>query len=323
MNPKELRIVFMGTPAFAVESLKALVENQYRVVAVITAPDKPSGRGQKVSETAVKKYAMSAGIPVMQPEKLKNPAFLQELQNLQADLQIVVAFRMLPELVWDMPPMGTFNLHASLLPQYRGAAPINRAVMNGEKETGVTTFLLSHEIDTGKILFSERTPIGDHETAGDLHDRLMVVGAKLVLRTVDALADGSSRPVPQEHLLAGNHEIKHAPKLFRENMEIDWNRPAEEVRNLIRGLSPSPAAWTTFTDGETNRRVEAKIYYAEPATEEPAAPGTLRTDGKNYLMVACANGWLNITDLQLAGKKRMGAGEFLRGFQNAERYRLG
>ncbi|HNU78679.1 MAG TPA: methionyl-tRNA formyltransferase [Prolixibacteraceae bacterium] len=292
------------------------------VVGVITAPDKPAGRGLKVTESAVKKYAVSADLPVLQPEKLKNPAFLEELAALKADLQIVVAFRMLPEVVWAMPPLGTFNLHASLLPQYRGAAPLNWAVINGETETGVTTFLLSHEIDTGNILFREKEPIAHEDTAGDLHDRLMVKGARLVLRTVDALASGDYTPIPQEELFTGAGEPKGAPKLFREDMRIDWRAPAEQVRNLIRGLSPWPAAWTMLRHQETGMDIEMKILRVRIGSHvgEGTPPGMLRSDGKKSLEVACGDRWVQITDLQLAGKKRMQTAEFLRGFPHIRNY---
>lgn len=321
MDPKQLRIVFMGTPGFAVESLKALVENHYQVVAVITAPDKPSGRGQNLSEPAVKVFAKEKQIPVLQPEKLKNPEFLEALKSLKADLQIVVAFRMLPEVVWNMPPLGTFNLHGSILPDYRGAAPLNWAVINGEKETGVTTFLLSHEIDTGKILFVERTPIGEDDTVGDIHDRLMVTGARLVLQTVDALAAGAVYPVPQEKLMKGMSLLKPAPKLFREDMRISWDKSAGEVRNLIRGLSPYPAAWTTFVNRETGKPTEARIFLARISEGDDAPAGTIRSDGKATLQIACGDGWLSVTDLQLSGRKRMKVDEFLRGFHHPEDFR--
>lgn len=312
----------MGTPEFAVESLKGLVENGYNMVGVITAPDKPAGRGLKMAETAVKKFAVQSGLPVLQPEKLKNPAFLEELSALKADLQVVVAFRMLPEAVWAMPSLGTFNLHASLLPQYRGAAPLNWAIINGEKETGVTTFLLSHEIDTGKILFREREPIAPEDTAGDLYDRLMVKGARLVLKTVDSLAAGNYTPIPQEKLLADAGVLKAAPKIFREDMRIDWNQPAETIRNLVRGLSPWPAAWTILRHRETGTETEMKIFMAETGNPagEGTLPGALNSDGKNSLEVACGDRWLRITDLQLAGKKRMKTEEFLRGFHQISEY---
>jgi len=321
MDPKQLRIIFMGTPEFAVESLKALVENGYNVAGVITAPDKPAGRGLKVIEPAVKQYAVKAGLPVLQPEKLKNPEFLEQLQQLNPELQVVVAFRMLPEVVWNLPPMGTFNLHASLLPQYRGAAPLNWAIINGETETGVTTFLLSHEIDTGKIIFSEKTSIGANDTVGDLHDQLMVTGAQLVLKTVDALAGGNFRTISQADLTGAEKELKPAPKLFRETMQISWEKPVENIRNLIRGLSPYPVAWTTIRNNVTGQITEMKVFFAEAEQVRPSEKtGIIRSDGKTFLKVACSDGWLLITDLQLAGKKRMKVEEFLRGFANPEKY---
>ncbi len=322
MNGKDLRIVFMGTPDFAVASLKALVEGGYNVVGVITAPDKPAGRGNVLSESAVKKYAGANQLFLMQPEKLKNPEFLTELQNLKADLQVVVAFRMLPEVVWNMPRLGTFNLHGSLLPQYRGAAPLNWAVINGETKTGVTTFLLDHEIDTGKVLFKYETEIGENETVGDIHDRLMEAGAGVVLKTVDALARGDYKAIPQEELTADT-EIKHAPKIFKEDCKIDWNKPTETVRNLVRGLSPYPAAWSILKNNETGEEIQTKIFFAEKTTgNQTEQPGTITTDKKKTLLVACGEGWLNITDIQLAGKKRMKTEEFLRGFQQIENYRF-
>lgn len=315
MHPKETRIVFMGTPDFAVESLKALVENNYNIVGVITAPDKPAGRGRQLSESAVKKYALEKELNILQPEKLKNPEFIAQLESLKADLQIVVAFRMLPEMVWNMPPMGTFNLHASLLPQYRGAAPLNWAIINGEKETGVTTFLLDHEIDTGRIIFQERIPIGDDDTVGDLHDRMMVIGANLVIKTVDALSEGRVEAVDQTVLISSPETIRHAPKIFKDDCRIDWSRDTESVRNLIRGLSPYPAAWTELVHQEKGEVISAKIYGARLDNSAlPSQPGTLRSDGKTFLKVACVDGWLSITDLQLSGKKRMKTEELLRGF---------
>ena len=322
MNGKDLRIVFMGTPDFAVASLKALVDGGYNVVGVITAPDKPAGRGNQLSESAVKKYAVANNLFLMQPEKLKNPEFLTELQSLNADLQVVVAFRMLPEVVWNMPRLGTFNLHGSLLPQYRGAAPLNWAVINGETKTGVTTFLLDHEIDTGKVLFKYETEIGENETVGDIHDQLMEAGAGLVLKTVDALASGEYQAIPQEELAAGT-EIKHAPKIFKEDCKIDWNKETETIRNLVRGLSPYPAAWSILKNIETGEEIQTKIFFAEKTAENTAAQsGAINTDKKKNLLVACGNGWLNITDIQLAGKKRMKTEEFLRGFQQIENYRF-
>jgi len=323
MHPKEIRIVFMGTPEFAVESLKALVENGYNVVGVITAPDKPAGRGRQLSESAVKKYAVENNLHVLQPEKLKNPEFIIELESLKADLQIVVAFRMLPELVWSMPPLGTFNLHASLLPQYRGAAPLNWAVINGETETGVTTFLLSHEIDTGLIIFQEKVIINENDTVGDLHDRMMDIGANLVLKTVNALAEGGVQPIDQTTLIEVQDRVMHAPKIFKEDCRIDWTRDTESVRNLIRGLSPYPTAWTELVHPEKSEILTAKIYAANCDNDSlPAAPGTILTDGKKYLKIACPNGWLSITDIQLSGKKRMKTDELLRGFQHINEWRI-
>lgn len=321
MTPKEVRIVFMGTPDFAVESLKALVEGNYNIVGVITAPDKPAGRGRQLSESAVKKYAVEKGLNVLQPEKLKNPEFIAQLQSLKADLQIVVAFRMLPEMVWNMPPLGTFNLHASLLPQYRGAAPLNWAVINGEKETGVTTFLLDHEIDTGRILFQEKIAIGEEDSVGDLHDRMMVTGARLVLKTVDALAEGRVEAIEQTALINAPELIRHAPKIFKEDCKIDWTRDTESVRNLIRGLSPYPAAWTEFIHTQTSEVMSAKIFAAQPDRSSlPGKPGALQSDGKKTIKVACVDGWLSITDLQLSGKKRMKTEELLRGFHGMENW---
>jgi methionyl-tRNA formyltransferase len=313
----------MGTPDFAVESLKALVENNYNIVGVITAPDKPAGRGRQLSESAVKKYATENGLNILQPEKLKNPEFIAQLENLEADLQIVVAFRMLPEMVWNMPPMGTFNLHASLLPQYRGAAPLNWAIINGEKETGVTTFLLDHEIDTGRIIFQQRIPIGDEDTVGDLHDRMMVLGADLVLKTVDALADGKAVAVEQTALISSPDMVKHAPKIFKEDCKIDWTKDTESVRNLIRGLSPYPAAWTELIHPDKGEIISAKIYSAvRDNSSMPAKPGTLISDGKTFLKVACVDGWLSITDIQLSGKKRMKVEELLRGFHDIQSWKI-
>jgi methionyl-tRNA formyltransferase len=323
MHPKNIRIVFMGTPNFAVESLKALVVNGYQVVAIITAPDKPAGRGRQLSESAVKKYAVENHLKVLQPEKLKNPEFISELERLKADLQIVVAFRMLPEMVWNMPTLGTFNLHASLLPQYRGAAPLNWAVINGETETGVTTFLLSHEIDTGKIIYQEKVTIGDNDTVGDLHDRMMIIGASLVIKTVNALAEGKVDPIDQTQLIDNPEQIKQAPKIFKDDCRIDWTKSTESVRNLIRGLSPYPAAWTELVHPEKTETIIAKIYSTSRDNDcLPAAPGTIETDGKKYLRIACPDGWLSITDIQLSGKKQMKIDELLRGFQSMGEWKI-
>jgi len=323
MHPKDIRIVFMGTPDFAVESLKALVENDYQIVGVITAPDKPAGRGRQLSESAVKQYAVQQNLKVLQPEKLKNPEFITELESLKADLQIVVAFRMLPEMVWNMPPLGTFNFHASLLPQYRGAAPLNWAIINGETETGVTTFLFSHEIDTGRIIFQEKVSIGENDTVGDLHDQMMEIGSGLVLKTVNALADGKIQPIDQEQLIDNPERIKQAPKIFKEDCLIDWTRDTESVRNLIRGLSPYPAAWTELYHQEKNEILTAKVFsVSRDNSNLPAAPGTLQTDGKKYLKIACTDGWLSINEIQLSGKKRMKTDELLRGFHDLNEWRV-
>ena len=322
MIGKELRIVFMGTPDFAVASLKALVENNYNVVGVVTAPDKPAGRGKKLTESAVKKYALQNEMEILQPEKLKNPDFVETLKALKADLQVVVAFRMLPEIVWNMPPLGTFNLHGSLLPQYRGAAPLNWAIINGDSKTGVTTFLLDQKIDTGKILFRKEIEIDRNDTVGDIHDRLMEVGAKLALKTVDALAKGKVKPIPQSELISGE-DIKPAPKIFKEDCKIDWKKDMETVRNLIRGLSPHPSAWANLVHKKNGRTVSCKIFFAQPViAAENAPPGTIDSDDESFMNVACGNGWLEITDLQLSGKKRMKTADFLRGFRNIPDYRF-
>jgi len=302
---EKLRIVFMGTPEFAVPCLKRLVEEGCEVVAVVTAPDKPQGRGKKLGTSPVKDYAVSQGIPLLQPTNLKDQTFQEELKHYNADIQIVVAFRMLPETVWNMPPLGSYNLHASLLPDYRGAAPINWAIINGETETGVTTFKLQHEIDTGNILFQVKEPIHQEDNVGTLYERLMNIGAELVVKTVRALETGDYQLAAQKTPT----EAKHAPKIFREHCEIDWNRPTEQVRNFIRGLSPYPAAWTTL-DGLT-----FKVYGAEKSPRNhQSSPGTFHSDGKTYLDVGTANGSLNLTEVQLQGKKRMTVGEFLRGY---------
>ena len=298
----------MGTPDFAVESLRILVENNCNVVAVITAPDKPIGRGLKIGMSAVKEYVLANApqIPILQPEKLKNPEFLEELKSYEADLQIVVAFRMLPEAVWTMPRLGTFNLHGSLLPQYRGAAPINWAIINGEKETGVTTFFLKHEIDTGSIIFQEHEPISETDNVGDVYVRLMHIGAKLVLKTVRAIEAGDYPQEPQVE----SDEIKHAPKIFKETCEIDWTKSAKITYDFIRGLSPYPAAWTTL-----NGKV-CKIYRTTKVTDESLQfEEAFKSDGKKHLYFKCSDGYLAIEELQLEGKKRMGIEEFLRGYR--------
>jgi methionyl-tRNA formyltransferase len=322
MTGKELRIIFMGTPGFAVASLKALVDKGYNVAAVITAPDKPAGRGKKLTESDVKKYAVEKGLKVLQPEKMKDPVFLENLKSIHADLQIVVAFRMLPEVVWNMPRLGTFNLHASLLPQYRGAAPLNWAIINGETKTGATTFLLDHEIDTGKILFRREIEIGENDTVGDIHDRLMEIGAGLVVETTDALAGGKVKPISQTDLVK-DENLKHAPKIFKEDCKIDWSKNVQSVRNHIRGLSPHPAAWANLVHKKTGRTIPCKIFFAQPViAEETASPGIIDSDDENYLNIACGDGWLEITDLQLSGKKRMRTADFLHGFRRVYDYRF-
>ena len=310
MNFQDLRIVFMGTPEFAVASLDALVQAGCNIVGVITAPDKPAGRGMQLQQSAVKQYAAAKGLNVLQPEKLKNPGFLEILQSLKADLQIVVAFRMLPEVVWNMPPMGTVNVHGSLLPHYRGAAPINWAVINGENETGVTTFKLKHEIDTGDILLQERIPIGDDETSGSLHDRMKETGAQLLVRTVQGLANGSLQEIPQSEISNQKSEIKHAPKIFTETCRIDWNWPVDDIYNLIRGLSPYPAAFT-----ELNGK-KLKIYSSNKEKRAiEKVPGEWDTDKSTFLRFVGKDGFISINELQLEGKKKMSVQEFLRGYR--------
>ena len=305
---ESLRIIFMGTPEFAVASLDKLVQAGCNIVGVITAPDKAAGRGMQLQQSAVKQYAVEKGLHILQPEKLKDPLFLEALKNLEADLQIVVAFRMLPEVVWNMPPMGTVNLHGSLLPQYRGAAPINWAIINGEKETGVTTFKLQHAIDTGDILLSATIPIGDNETAGTLHDTMKEVGANLLLQTVQGLAAGNLVESPQVSTI--ETELKHAPKIFTETCQVNWNMPMHEVYNLVRGLSPYPAAFS-FLGGK-----KLKLYKVEKIFNRPTrAAGEFETDQKTFLQFACLDGYISVLELQLEGKKKMGIADFLRGYR--------
>jgi len=300
----ELRIIFMGTPEFAVPSLEILIEHHFNVVAVVTAPDKPQGRGQKITGSAVKDCAVKHNIPVLQPTNLKSTSFIEELKSYQANLQVVVAFRMLPLAVWSMPSLGTFNLHASLLPQYRGAAPVNWAIINGEKETGVTTFFLQHEIDTGNIIFQEREIIHDDDTAGALYERLMHKGARLVLKTTQAIAQGNLDTTPQKATVT----IKHAPKIFKETCKINWHQPSGMVINFIRGLSPYPTAWTTFN----NRNF--KIYKAAPTNfNKDSEAGQIETDEKTYLYVKTKDGWVSVEELQPEGKKKMSIVDFFRG----------
>ena len=308
----------MGTPDFAVESLRCLVEGGYNVVGVVTGPDKPVGRhGSVLQPTPVKQYAVEKGLRVLQPERLKDETFIEELRSLQADLQIVVAFRMLPEVVWAMPRLGTFNLHASLLPQYRGAAPINWAVINGDQETGVTTFFLKHEIDTGAVIRQVRVPISDTDCVGDVHDRLMLLGGAVVCDTVDAIIDGTAEATPQEQMIT--EELRPAPKIFKDTCRIEWARPAKKVYDFIRGLSPYPAAWTMLVAPDGTEMV-VKVYGASlvEGHRTDVECGTIKTDGKNYLHVATSEGMLALHTLQLAGKKRMGVEDFLRGFRLAE-----
>jgi len=302
-----MRIIFMGTPQFAVASLDALIKAGCDVAAVVTAPDKPAGRGQKINESAVKQYAVMNGLKVLQPVKLKDPEFLEELKSLQADLQVVVAFRMLPEEVWSMPLRGTINLHASLLPQYRGAAPINWAIINGEAESGVTTFFLKHEIDTGNILFTEKVTLTGHETAGELHDRLMNKGAGLLVKTVKGVESGRYSEHAQEQLADGI-ELKRAPKIFKEDCLIDWNQPAETLYNKIRGLSPLPTAYAVV-NGKNLKIFQSEYQIIEPGIQ----PGGFLTDNKTYLKFATQNGFISLKDVQMEGKKRMGIEQFLRG----------
>ena len=318
LTKESLRIVYMGTPDFAVESLRCLVEGGYNVVGVVTGPDKPVGRhGSVLQPTPVKQYAVEKGLRVLQPERLKDEAFIEELRSLQADLQIVVAFRMLPEVVWAMPRLGTFNLHASLLPQYRGAAPINWAVINGDKETGVTTFFLKHEIDTGAVIRQVRVPISETDCVGDVHDRLMLLGGGVVCDTVDAIIDGTAEATPQEQMIT--EELRPAPKIFKDTCRIEWARPAKKVYDFIRGLSPYPAAWTMLVAPDGTEMV-VKVYGASLVEEHrtDVECGTIKTDGKNYLHVATSEGLLALHTLQLAGKKRMGVEDFLLGFGLAE-----
>ena len=309
-----MRIIYMGTPAFAVAPLEQLLAAGANIVAVVTTANKPAGRGQKLTESAVKQFADAQNIPVLQPTNLKDPEFLSQLKSYQADLFIVVAFRMLPMEVWQMPSLGTFNLHASLLPQYRGAAPINWAIINAEKETGVTTFFLKHQIDTGDIIFQEKLSIDKQDTAGSLHDKLMHLGAHLVVKTWQAIASNTAPNVSQESILASNHwtldTLKHAPKIFKNDCQIDWQLPASSIAAKIKGLSPYPSASSQLKD------LNLKIYEASILAETPdKAAGTMETDGQTYLRFAAKDAWINILDLQLEGKKRMQIVEFLRGWR--------
>lgn len=312
------RIIFMGTPDFAVGSLKILVENQFNIVAVITSQDKPAGRGLEMHQSAVKKYALEKNIKVLQPEKLKNAQFLNELKELKADLQIVVAFRMLPEEIWSMPKLGTFNLHGSLLPNYRGAAPINWAIINGEKETGVTTFFIEKEIDTGNIIFNETISILENDNAGIIHDKLMEIGAHLVLKTVETIASGNVKTIKQSDILKEIDCFKLAPKINKEDCRINWTQSLDSIHNFIRGLSPYPGAWTEIKDGD-NKTFFTKIYSTlKENINHNYALGKIVTDQKKQLKIAVTNGFIHILEIQLAGKKKLKTEEFLKGFLVSE-----
>lgn len=323
MEKQDLRIVYMGTPEFAVESLRRLVEGGYNVVGVVTMPDKPMGRhGSVLQASPVKQYAESKGLKVLQPVRLKDEGFVEELRSLRADLQIVVAFRMLPEVVWSMPPLGTFNLHASLLPQYRGAAPINWAVINGDTETGITTFFLQHEIDTGQIIQQVRVPIADTDNVGIVHDKLMMLGGQLVVETVDNILSGTVKAIPQEQFMKENEELRPAPKIFKDTCRMDWSKPLKQVYDFVRGLSPYPAAWTELVQPDGHRLV-LKIYEAVKVPAMHAlSHGSVHTDGKTFFHVAVEGGYLSLLTLQLAGKKRMGVADFLRGYRLADTYHV-
>ncbi|WP_077155291.1 methionyl-tRNA formyltransferase [Bacteroides bouchesdurhonensis] len=321
MKKEDLRIVYMGTPDFAVEALRQLVEGGYNVVGVITMPDKPAGRGHKMQYSPVKQYALERNLPLLQPEKLKDEAFVEALRAWKADLQIVVAFRMLPEVVWNMPRLGTFNLHASLLPQYRGAAPINWAVINGDTETGITTFFLKHEIDTGEVIQQVRVPIADTDNVEVVHDKLMMLGGKLVVETVDDILNGTVKSIPQEEMTVVG-ELRPAPKIFKETCRIDWNQPVKKIYDFIRGLSPYPAAWTELIDSE-GEAVVMKVFESEKINEtHDLTPGTIVTDGKKYIKVAVPDGFVSILSLQLPSKKRLQTDELLRGFHLTDEFRM-
>lgn len=307
-----LRIVFMGTPDFATGSLQALINNGFNVVGIITAPDKPAGRGQKLTQSPVKELALKLGLKLLQPVNLKDPAFLEELKNLSPDLQIVVAFRMLPESVWSLPPKGSFNLHASLLPQYRGAAPINWAIINGETETGVSTFFLKHEIDTGNIILQKKVPILPDDTAGSVHDKLMMTGAELVVETAKAIAAGKIKETPQDNFDA--RTLKNAPKIFKDDCKIDWNTPASDIYNKVRGLSPYPTAWTNLSL-PNGTEIGLKIFFIRVTLNKTLKPGETRCDGKKSILAGTATTDIELTDIQLAGKKRMPIEELLNGFK--------
>jgi methionyl-tRNA formyltransferase len=315
MDARKLRIVFMGTPEFAAEILKELVAEAFNIVGVVTVPDKPAGRGQKLNESEVKKYAHTQNIKILQPEKLKNEVFIEELKSLKPDLNIVVAFRMLPEIVWNMPKLGTFNLHASLLPQYRGAAPINWAIINGETKTGLTSFLIDKEIDTGKILLKKEIEINLTDNAGDLHDRMIPHGAKLVIDTIETIANDQYKAIPQEKLIANITDLKSAPKIFKNDCRINWQMEGMKIYNFIRGLSPFPAAWTEIKRPEDEKFITLKIFESEwLQNTHNEIVGTIKADKKN-LLIAIKDGFISVKNLQLEGKKRLNIEEFLRGFK--------
>ena len=319
MEKKDLRIVYMGTPEFAVESLKRLVEGGYNVVGVVTMPDKPMGRhGSVLQGSPVKLYAEAQGLKILQPVNLKDEAFVEELRSLQADLQIVVAFRMLPEVVWNMPKWGTFNLHASLLPQYRGAAPINWAVMNGDTETGITTFFLKHEIDTGDIIQQVKVPIADTDNVEIVYDKLMMLGGDLVLETVDKILDGTVSAIPQEEIIQSETELRPAPKIFKETCRINWNTGVKKVYDFVRGLSPYPAAWTEICLPDDSRQVLKIFETQKEFANHTLDIGAMDTDGKTYLRIAVEDGFVNLLTIQVAGKKRMPVSDFLRGYRVVE-----
>lgn len=311
---KDIRIVFMGTPEFAVATLGSLLMNGFNVVGVVTAPDRPAGRGRKIIKSPVREFAEFSQLPLMQPENLKNPEFISRLNDLSPDVIVVVAFRMLPEVIWKIPPMGTFNLHASLLPNYRGAAPINHAIINGETVTGVTTFLIDDKIDTGNILLREEVSIFPFENAGDIHYRLMKQGARLVIRTLEGLADNTLKPKPQSLFIKPGEILKPAPKIFPEDCIVNWNNDPVRIHNFIRGLAPSPCARSVFKNESGEHSF--KIFESRPeSTKHAIRPGEILSDGRHFIRIACRDGFINIVSLQLEGKKRMNSGEFLRGFK--------
>lgn len=322
MNKKDLRIVYLGTPDFAVAPLQKLAEKNYNIVGVVTNPDKPAGRGQQIQESAVKQYAKSKNLNILQPEKFKDELFLNQLSGLKADLQIIVAFKMLPEIVWSMPRLGTINLHASLLPHYRGAAPINWAIINGEKTTGITTFFLKHEIDTGNIIYREEIPINETDNAGTLHDRLMVLGSELIIKTVNSIIEGNYPQINQSDFLQKDEAIKPAPKIFKNDCEINWNKDIHSIYNHIRGLSPYPAAWTEITN-QDNQNIQLKIFETKKELiSHSLSAGQIISDEKSYLKITVNGGYIHIIQLQQAGKKRLNTAEFLRGFQDIMKWKI-